>query len=118
MAPTDVDLFQQYEHDPLVRARLEEASASELQSGWEARAVAEEGEQEKGVTSWWKGNKWMLKRREMKQQEREKRVQNLLDRPRTMEEGAAHTSAEGQRELRVVNQAEPGEGRSRLGPWE
>jgi phospholipid-translocating ATPase len=32
--PTDVEIFQQLEKDPIVRRRFEEASVSELQGGW------------------------------------------------------------------------------------
>ncbi|KAI9813570.1 MAG: hypothetical protein M1826_002483 [Phylliscum demangeonii] len=33
--PTDVDLFQEYEQDLLIRKRFEEAASSELQQGWQ-----------------------------------------------------------------------------------
>jgi len=33
--PTDVDIFQELEHDLEVRKRFEEASAMELQQGWD-----------------------------------------------------------------------------------
>ena len=37
--PTDVEIFQQLEKDPDVRRRFEEASASELQAGWQQDAA-------------------------------------------------------------------------------
>lgn len=35
--PTDEDVFQQLEKDPLVKRRLEEAASGELQAGWDRR---------------------------------------------------------------------------------
>ncbi len=59
-----VDLFQEYEQDLESRKRFEEAASSELQQGWK------------------RGNK-----RPSAEIQRENEVQELLDRPRVMEEG-------------------------------
>ncbi len=72
-----VDLFQEYEQDLASRKRFEEAASSELQQGWNH------------------GNK-----RTSAGLQREKEVQELLNRPRVMEEGwsgAASGAAAGGR---------------------
>jgi phospholipid-translocating ATPase len=73
-----VDLFQEYEQDLPSRKRFEEAASSELQQGWN------------------RGNK-----RTSAELRRENEVQELLDRPRVMEEGwsgaAAGAAAGGRR---------------------
>ncbi|GAB7347156.1 hypothetical protein MBLNU459_g3275t1 [Dothideomycetes sp. NU459] len=70
--PTDVELFQQYERDLAIRKRFEEASAMELQAGWH-----------RGT----KKSSLELQRESELQAKRENEVQDLLDRPRVMEEG-------------------------------
>lgn len=70
--PTDVDLFQIYERDLDIRKRFEEASAMELQAGWHHGTKKSSLEQE---------------REEEAQARRENEIQDLLDRPRVMEEG-------------------------------
>jgi len=73
--PTDVDVFQELEHDKVIRRRFEEAAASELQQ-------------------WWNGGmkKSSLElAREAAEAAREGEIQDLLDRPRVMEEGRSET---------------------------
>ena len=69
--PTDVDIFQAYERDIEVRKRFEEAAADLLQQGWD-----------RGV----KKSSLELAQETQQQVEREAQVQELLERPRTMEE--------------------------------
>ncbi|KAF2744978.1 phospholipid-translocating P-type ATPase [Sporormia fimetaria CBS 119925] len=45
--PTDVDVFQTLEKDPSVKRRFEEASAEELQAGWDRRTNKEVEERER-----------------------------------------------------------------------
>lgn len=59
-----VDIFQEYEQDLQIRKRFEEAASSELQQGWNRG-----------------------KKRASTELTRENEVQELLDRPRIMEEG-------------------------------
>lgn len=70
--PTDVEQFQILEKDLAVRKRFEEASASELQAGWH------HGNRKSSLE---------LQREAEAQAKREGEVQDLLDRPRIMEEG-------------------------------
>lgn len=63
--PTDVDFFQEYEQDPAVKRRFEEAAASELQAGWNRGS---------------KKSSFELARELEEQAERELQVQRLLDR--------------------------------------
>ncbi|KAL9623453.1 MAG: hypothetical protein Q9160_002346 [Pyrenula sp. 1 TL-2023] len=70
--PSDVDTFQWYEQDRDIRKRFEEAAADELQQGWDRGS---------------KKSSFELAREAVTQAEREAQVQELLDRPRTMEEG-------------------------------
>lgn len=67
--PTDVEIFQELEKDPAVRRRFEEASASELQAGW------------------YYGRNNESKVEQQSEAEREGEVQDLLNRPRVLEEG-------------------------------
>jgi phospholipid-translocating ATPase len=71
---TDVDLFQLYERDLSIRKRFEEAAAGELQAGWH------HGTKKSSVE---------LEREERLQVLRENEIQDLLSRPRVMEEGGA-----------------------------
>ncbi|THW92302.1 phospholipid-translocating P-type ATPase [Aureobasidium pullulans] len=71
---TDVDLFQLYERDLDIRKRFEEASATELQAGWHHGTKKSSFEQQ---------------REHEAQAIRELEIQDLLDRPRVMEEGGA-----------------------------
>ena len=76
--PTDVDVFQQLEKDGEVRRRFEEASASELRAG-----------------CGYDGTKTAMLHTSNDIHEQEKRegeVQDLLDRPRVMEEGRSPRS--------------------------
>jgi phospholipid-translocating ATPase len=76
--PTDVDLFQVYERDLDIRKRFEEASATELQAGWHHGTKKSSFEQQ---------------REQEAQTRREIEIQNLLDRPRVMEEGGVVVAA-------------------------
>jgi phospholipid-translocating ATPase len=76
--PTDVDIFQEYEQDREIRKRFEEASAEELQAGWDR------GTKKSSVE---------FAREEALEAEREAEVQEILDRPRTMEEGKTRSRA-------------------------
>jgi phospholipid-translocating ATPase len=76
--PTDVEVFQQLEKDAEVRKRLEEASASELQAGWSY---------DKTKTASLNTSNDIHE-----QEKREGEVQDLLDRPRVMEEGRSMRS--------------------------
>ncbi|KAL7276134.1 drs2 neo1 protein [Rhizina undulata] len=67
--PTDVDAFQEIEQCRELRKRLEEAASGELQQGWD------------------RGTK-----KASAEMQREGEVQELLDRPRIMEEGKARRS--------------------------
>lgn len=69
---TDVDIFQELEKDPAIKRRFEEASAMELQAGWNH-----------GV----EGSSAEIKR-DIEEQKREGEVRDLLrNRPDTLEEG-------------------------------
>lgn len=72
--PTDVDIFQDLERDLSIRKRFEEASAMELQSGWHHGT---------------KKSSFEMQREQAAQAQRENDVQDLLNRPRVMEEGGA-----------------------------
>jgi len=76
--PTDVDIFQEYEQDREIRKRFEEAAAEELQQGWD-----------RGT----KKSSLELAREAMDEAAREAEVQEILDRPRMMEEGQAREKA-------------------------
>lgn len=71
--PTDIETFQELEGDVGVRRRLEEASASELQAGWKHGKFNAVVMGDGGVDE--------------EQAKREGEVQDLLDRPRMLEEG-------------------------------
>jgi phospholipid-translocating ATPase len=71
---TDVDLFQMYERDLEIRKRFEEAAAMELQAGWHHGTKKSSFEQQ---------------RENEVQTMRENEIQDLLNRPRVMEEGDA-----------------------------
>ncbi|OOF98234.1 hypothetical protein ASPCADRAFT_164638 [Aspergillus carbonarius ITEM 5010] len=66
--PTDVDVFQEYEHDLDIRKRFEEAAASELQQGWDHGK---------------KKSSFELAREE-EMEARERQIRELLARPRVM----------------------------------
>ncbi|KAK1813845.1 drs2 neo1 protein [Friedmanniomyces endolithicus] len=70
--PTDVETFQTLEEDLGVRKRFEEASAPWLRAGWRLGGEKESAE---------------LEGQEEEQARREREVQDLLDKPRVMEEG-------------------------------
>jgi len=70
--PTDVDTFQCLEQDLDIRKRFEEASAMELQAGWH-----------RGT----KKSSFELAREEEEEAKRHQEVEDLLSRPRVMEEG-------------------------------
>lgn len=70
--PTDVDIFQCFEQDLQIRRRFEEASAMELQAGWHHGT---------------KKSSLELQREAELQAAKENEVQDLLNRPRVMEEG-------------------------------
>ncbi|KZF26576.1 phospholipid P-type ATPase transporter [Xylona heveae TC161] len=72
--PTDVDVFQECEKDPAIRRRFEEAAALELQQSLESQRKAFSVELDQEA-------------------QREGEIQELLDRPRVMEEGRASASA-------------------------
>ncbi|KAG9545431.1 phospholipid-translocating P-type ATPase, partial [Aureobasidium melanogenum] len=71
---TDVDLFQMYERDLEIRKRFEEAAAMELQAGWHHGT---------------KKSSFEKQREDEAQAMRENEIQDLLNRPRVMEEGGA-----------------------------
>lgn len=75
--PTDVETFQTLEQDLGVRKRFEEASAAWLQAGWQHGA---------------KKSSFELQREAEVQAKRESEVQELLNRPRVMEEGSGQKS--------------------------
>jgi len=68
--PSDVDIFQEYEQDREARKRFEEAAADYLQQGWD-----------RGT----KKSSFELAREAVLEGEREAQVQELLNRPRTMQ---------------------------------
>lgn len=72
--PTDVDTFQILERDLAIRKRFEEASAMELQAGWHHGT---------------KKSSMELQREQEAQAKRENEIEDLLNRPRVMEEGDA-----------------------------
>lgn len=69
--PTDVEIFQGFEQDREVRKRFEEAAADLLQQGWD-----------RGT----KKSSLELVREAAEQAEREAQVQELLEKPRNLEE--------------------------------
>ena len=70
--PTDVDVFQEYEQDLEIRKRFEEASASELQQGWDRGTKKSSLEIAREIDELHEANA------------REQHVQELLSRPRVM----------------------------------
>ena len=78
--PTDVEVFQELEKDLSVRRRFEEASASELQAGWN------HGTEKSSLE---------LQREAEEQMKREGEVQDLLDQPRAMEEARSDVGKSG-----------------------
>lgn len=76
--PTDVDVFQDLERDLQIRKRFEEAAAMELQAGWHHGT---------------KKSSFELQREEEVQVQRENEVQDLLNRPRVMNEAEPALSA-------------------------
>ncbi|KAH9827169.1 phospholipid-translocating P-type ATPase [Teratosphaeria destructans] len=80
--PTDVETFQTLEQDLSIRQRFEEASAPWLQEGWKHGS-------RKPSTD--------LRRAAEAQAERESEVQELLRRPRVMEEGRASRARRSRR---------------------
>ncbi|KAK5008928.1 hypothetical protein LTR28_003303 [Elasticomyces elasticus] len=77
--PSDVDLFQSFEQDTALRKRFEEASVMELQAGRHHRHHPTAKQSSVDLTEAAKARA-----------RREGEVQNLLDRPRVMEEGRSH----------------------------
>lgn len=78
--PTDVETFQQLEGDLSVRRRFEEASAHLLQAGWNHGTKKSSLEQQREAEE---------------QAKREVEVQDLLSRPRVMEEGRSGPDKSG-----------------------
>ncbi|KAK2740656.1 hypothetical protein FQN57_006026 [Myotisia sp. PD_48] len=76
---TDVDLFQLYEKDPEIRKRFEEASAAELQQGWDCESKRKSGHQDGGRNG---SNEDDGGEVENDDEAREMQVQQLLDRRR------------------------------------
>ncbi|RMZ84474.1 hypothetical protein DV738_g793, partial [Chaetothyriales sp. CBS 135597] len=70
LRPTEEDIFEVYEQDIEVRKRFEEAAADLLQQGWDRGS---------------KKSSLELAREAQEQEEREAQVQELLNRPRTMD---------------------------------
>ncbi|KAK5118921.1 hypothetical protein LTR62_000132 [Meristemomyces frigidus] len=85
--PTDVEVFQTLESDLEIRKRFEEASAPWLQAGWRRG---------------WKKSSMELQRDEEVQARREGEVQELLSRPRVMEERGKGLARVETEELDVV----------------
>lgn len=74
---TDEDVFRVLEKDPEVKRRLEEASANELQNGWDRTTNKERDEQKKVEEA-------VRKVKEREEQRREREVEGMLrDRART-----------------------------------
>jgi len=68
--PTDVDVFQQLEHDLVIKKRFEEAAAMELQQGWDR------GKKKSSLE---------IKREEVEQEVREAQIEQMLEnRPQTL----------------------------------
>ena len=78
--PTDVEIFQELERDLGVRRRFEEASADQLQAGWHHGTNRSSME---------------LQREAEAQAKREGEVQDLLNKPRIMEEGRSSQRESG-----------------------
>ena len=97
--PSDVDTFQSYEQDRAVRKRFEEAAASELQLGWDR------GKKKSSLE---------LAAEEAAAAAREAQVQELLDRPRVMDEGGYKDDrgGEGENLRRRHSASEQGRGSS------
>lgn len=91
--PTDVEIFQTLESDLGVRKRFEEASAAWLQAGWH-----------RGT----KKSSMELQREAEAQAQREDEVQELLNRPRVMEEGRSTKSGVQTEEMPVMIDDGPG----------
>jgi len=85
--PTDVEIFQTLEQDLDVRKRFEEASAAWLQAGWHHGS---------------KKSSLELQRDAEAQAKREGEVEELLNRPRVMEEGRWNKSGVQSEEHVVV----------------
>ncbi|KAL2835126.1 hypothetical protein BDW59DRAFT_137165 [Aspergillus cavernicola] len=79
--PADVDVFQEYEKDLDIRKRFEEAAAPELQQGWD------HGE---------KKSSFEITREDAEMEAREKQVQELLARPRVMDNKKIDSFGAGQ----------------------
>ncbi|KAL1953100.1 hypothetical protein VTO42DRAFT_3601 [Malbranchea cinnamomea] len=75
LCPTDVHLFQEFEKDPEIRRRFEEAAASELQAGWSRGNDDEKngGDDDDG------GGKEELTESGADETERESQVRQLLE---------------------------------------
>ncbi|KAI9718392.1 MAG: hypothetical protein M1812_004113 [Candelaria pacifica] len=73
--PTDADVFQELEKDPSIRERFEKAAAAGLELGWDGCHSQSPADEQKDESH------------------REGEIQDLLDRPRVMEEGrsSGHT---------------------------
>lgn len=76
-SPTDVDVFQALEKDPAIRRRFEDAAGSELRQGLEGSRRMSNLEAAD----------------EAAEAKREGEIQDLLDRPRVMEEGRSDAQA-------------------------
>ena len=75
--PSDVDIFQALEQDRDIRRRFEEAAASELRQGLEGKLTRSSLQMDKDAAD----------------RKREGEIQDLLDRPRVMEEGRSEAQA-------------------------
>ncbi|KAK5122032.1 hypothetical protein LTR85_004278 [Meristemomyces frigidus] len=91
--PTNVEIFQTLEQDLGVRKRFKEASAAWLQAGWQHGTKKSSKE---------------LQREAEAQAKREGEVQDLLDRPRVMEEGRTRKNGVQVEEQTVMLADAPG----------
>lgn len=79
--PNDAEVFQVYERDVEIKKRFEESAAGLLQQGWN-----------RGT----KKSSLELAREEEEQAERESEIQDLLDKPRTMDKSTITTTEASQ----------------------
>jgi phospholipid-translocating ATPase len=95
--PTDVDIFQELESDLEVRKRFEEASALELQQGWDRGKKAGSVELERERVE--------QERERVEQEKREGAVRVLLQNRPDDVEGGARRSVAGERRSADVDDA-------------
>ncbi|RMD41977.1 hypothetical protein DV735_g3195, partial [Chaetothyriales sp. CBS 134920] len=101
LRPTEEDIFEAYEQDIEVRKRFEEAAADLLQQGWDRGS---------------KKSSLELAREAQEQEEREAQVQELLNRPRTMDGPA--TAGIRRRHSQPTDDADPEEVERLQKPWD